>query len=131
MILRNKLINLIWVNSNFGLNTKSKCLTWRIVKKDLQLYLKSFKKSTDSAPSKSNDEIIDLTSKNNDDIIVMVEVACDLPSRDSSDTNNNNMGKNSQINDDSELFRIDYAQDDNRPVLKTQNFSKYIYIKKR
>ena len=85
-----------------------------------------FKKSTDSAPSKSNDEIIDLTSNNNDDIIVMVEVACDLPSRDSSppsrdssDTNNNNMGKNSQINDDSELFRIDYAQDDNRPVLKT------------
>ena len=54
-----------------------------------------------------------------------------IRSIDSSDSNNNNMGKNSQINDDSELFRIDYAQDDNRPVLKTQNFSKYIYIKKR
>jgi len=47
-----------------------------------------------------------------------------IRSIDSSDTNNNNMDENNQINNDSELFRIDYAQDDNRPVLKTQNFSK-------
>jgi hypothetical protein len=42
------------------------------------------------------------------------------------DTNNNdhNMDKNTRMDDDSELFRIDYSQDDNRPILKTQNFSK-------
>ncbi len=32
-----------------------------------------FKKSSDNAPSKSNDEIIDLTNNNNDDIIGVVD----------------------------------------------------------
>jgi hypothetical protein len=46
----------------------------------------------------------------------------------SSDTNNiyQNLEENRQMDDDSDLFRIYYVQDDNKPILKTQNFSKYI-----